>query len=231
MNRPFTDSRITQSNWLAPGCLLAALLIASPMAHAGYDTPAYVQFHPSHYTVDRLESQAVITVFRGGDFRIPAAVDYLTRDGTAVANLDYKMSGGRLVFAAGETEQIFTIPLIRSTISAADDRTVELVLSNPSANVEILGESATLTLTVAAPAESIEAAPPRLVIQGAHGEILLSWETELSNLILEKTEDSASGEWIAVTTPVSFVEGRWLVAEPISETHFFYRLRLAEAAQ
>ena len=51
-------------------------------------------------------------------------VDFLTRDGTAIAGADYEEERGRLNFAAGETKQIVAIPIVRNTVEEGDEHFV-----------------------------------------------------------------------------------------------------------
>ena len=76
----------------------------------------------------------------------PVTVTYATADGTAMAGVDYVAATGELVFAPGETEQVFTVETIDDT-GQNDDLTVMLELSNPQNAA--LGTPSEAILTIA----------------------------------------------------------------------------------
>lgn len=88
-----------------------------------------VQFSVAVYRVLENETNAVISVVRGGDVTTSFAVTYGTQDGTAVAGKDYSEAKGTLVFAAGETVKTFNVPIIDNLL-AEGDKTVGLYLTN-----------------------------------------------------------------------------------------------------
>lgn len=57
-------------------------------------------------------------------------VVYSTSNGTAVAGQDYQEKRGQLIFAAGQSEVSFTIPIMNDS-TAEDDETIHLSLSDP----------------------------------------------------------------------------------------------------
>ena len=57
------------------------------------------------------------------------SIDYSTRDGTAVAGLDYLSTNGTLAFAEGETVKFFQVPVLPDLFSETNE-TVNLELSN-----------------------------------------------------------------------------------------------------
>ena len=68
------------------------------------------------------------------------AVDYATRDGTAVAGADYVRTSGTLTFAAGETVKTVEVPVLQDAHDEGVE-TVWLVLSNPRGAVIARGEN------------------------------------------------------------------------------------------
>jgi hypothetical protein len=96
------------------------------------DVPTFA-FHQSAYSVNEDVGNATVTVDRGGDTSIAAAVDYATSGGTAVAGTappaDYQTTTGTLNFAAGETQASFQVPIILNGIANEPNKTIGLQLS------------------------------------------------------------------------------------------------------
>ena len=78
-------------------------------------------------------------------------VDYATSDGTAAAGSDYTATSGSLTFAAGETEQTVSVPVLDDAHDEGSE-TLTLTLSNPSgAYLEDGTATGTITNTDAMP--------------------------------------------------------------------------------
>ncbi|QJB28667.1 Calx-beta domain-containing protein [Limnospira fusiformis] len=72
-------------------------------------------------------------------------VDYTTADGTAtVADGDYELTNGRLIFPRGQTERVIRVPVIGDT-KVEPDETFRVILSNPQ-NVTLANRQATGTI-------------------------------------------------------------------------------------
>jgi hypothetical protein len=67
--------------------------------------------------------------------------------------------------------------------------------------------------------------PRTLRIERGDGQATLSWPKPDSDLMLEMTEDPASGRWQTVTAKPALEQNRWTVMEPLSGDRKFYRLR------
>jgi len=89
---------------LATGILLAAVT-------AGFGQPT-LQFSTATYTVAENAGSVTLTVRRLNDPNAAVTVDYATANGTATAGLDYTATNGTLTFAAGETNQTVTVPIL-----------------------------------------------------------------------------------------------------------------------
>jgi hypothetical protein len=72
-------------------------------------------------------------------------VNYATSDGTAVAGLDYIATTGSLTFAAGQVTQTIFVPVYRRFL-AAQDKTVNMTISTPTANINVITPSAVGTI-------------------------------------------------------------------------------------
>jgi hypothetical protein len=105
------------------------------------EMPPTVGFDPASQTVQTGEAagSAVFTVRLSGPSTQPVTVNYATSNGTAVAPGDYTAASGQLTFAAGQTQQTISVPII-------DDNLYELTMENFSvAPTNIVGGTAGAT--------------------------------------------------------------------------------------
>jgi uncharacterized delta-60 repeat protein len=110
------------------------------------DQGGAVQFASANYSVDENGGSATVAVRRMGSTNGAVAVNYLTIDGTAMAGADYVAQAGALLFGPGETNKVFTVPILADGL-AEPSETVTLALGNPIGGV-ILGTNHTATLTI-----------------------------------------------------------------------------------
>jgi hypothetical protein len=75
----------------------------------------------------------------------PVSVDYVTVPITAVGGEDYTATGGRLTVPAGATGALVNVPIVGDTTQEPTE-TLELRLSNASANAAILDDAAVVTI-------------------------------------------------------------------------------------
>lgn len=106
-----------------------------------------VQFQPAAVSVDEGAGTATVTVSLSPSSPDPVTVDYTTTDGTATAGSDYTATSGTLTFAPFETTQTFTVTISEDTLDEPNE-TVNLQLSNPSANAILGAPGDTATLTI-----------------------------------------------------------------------------------
>jgi glucose/arabinose dehydrogenase len=105
-----------------------------------------LSFSQPTYTVDEAAGTATITVRRGVNASTAAAsVNYATSNGTATAGADYTARSGVLNFAAGVSEQSFTIPINNDT-EIERNETVNITLSNPIGAALSAQNTSTLTI-------------------------------------------------------------------------------------
>ncbi|ABW26710.1 DUF4347 domain-containing protein [Acaryochloris marina] len=90
--------------------------------------------------VEEGTATASITVQRSGNSASAASVDFSTRDGTAIAGQDYRATSGTLTFAAGQTSQTLTVPILNDIVVEGDE-IFSVTLSNPMGGT--LGNSIT----------------------------------------------------------------------------------------
>ena len=103
------------------------------------DRPGNVQFKFPLYQVAETGGVATITVVRSGGLSNVAKVVYSTSDGTAVAGQDYTATTGTLTFAAGETVQSFTVPILTDSVSERIE-TVNLKLTSADGVTRVVGK-------------------------------------------------------------------------------------------
>ncbi len=110
------------------------------------DKESVLAFSAASYSVLRTESEATITVIRTGPSTNIATVDYVSRDDTALAGIDYEPVAGTLTFDPGISLRTFTVP-IHTNVFADEPRTLELVLTNEGPGV-VLGTLSNAVLSI-----------------------------------------------------------------------------------
>ncbi len=128
----------TKLNLLATGIFLAAV-------NTGFGQ-ATLQFATNIYYVAENAGSVRLTVQRTGDTSGVVSVDYASTNGTALAGSDYTAVNGTLTFAAGETNQIITVPILNDGLVEAAYETFTVTLSNPTNAV--LGTRAVATVRI-----------------------------------------------------------------------------------
>jgi len=79
-------------------------------------------FDPGHYNVLENIGQFKVTVAReGGDLGLSVLVDYMTEDGTASGDSDYKIASGTLFFAPNETQKTISLEVIDDDVFEEDE--------------------------------------------------------------------------------------------------------------
>ncbi|MEW6353585.1 MAG: Calx-beta domain-containing protein [Pseudomonadota bacterium] len=106
-----------------------------------------LQFSRAAFGVGENKGLAWITVTRTGSASGAVSVNYATGNGTALAGADYRAASGVIRFADGDTlPKRFAIPIINDRVRERAE-TINLSLSNPSANAA-LGAQRTAALTI-----------------------------------------------------------------------------------
>jgi uncharacterized repeat protein (TIGR01451 family) len=107
------------------------------------------------------------TVTKTGATQLPASVDLATSNGTATAGSDYTATTGTVTFAAGDTNQTFTVNVSGDTVLEPDE-TFVVTLSNAS-GATIGDGSATATITNDEPNATpvVSAGPDATVAEGS----------------------------------------------------------------
>ncbi|MBI5387364.1 MAG: trypsin-like serine protease [Verrucomicrobia bacterium] len=107
--------------------------------------PIHIGFAATNFVVNENDLAAVITVERTDNLLGTVSVDFASSDGSANGGLDYVGTNGTVSFGPDETVKTFTVPIIFDQLGEPSE-TVNLTLSNPSANVVLTPASALLTI-------------------------------------------------------------------------------------
>jgi len=121
--------------------MVAGLISGEPAA-----ANPILQFGRAVYTVSEAGKFAKIKVGLKGKYSGVITVDLITSDGTAVAGSDYLPQVTRLVFGAGKTSMVVSIPILND-LAVEGNETLTLDLRNPVGGA-LLGARHTATLTI-----------------------------------------------------------------------------------
>jgi hypothetical protein len=131
---------------------IAVLYLATCLpAFEAFAGPNTLQFDPTNYTVNENAGTVIlnVTAHRLGDSSEPIAVDYATRNGSAIAGEDYVAQIGTLAFGAGETFKQIQIQVINDTLlENAENFFIDLTNPQPPATTTLNPDSAKNTATV-----------------------------------------------------------------------------------
>lgn len=109
--------------------------------------PTELAFAATIFSVTQGAGSATVTVVRTGNASGAATLQYTANSGTAVSGVDYTPVTGTLSFAAGQTFQQFTVPLLKAGGSGGPNKTILLTLSNPTGGAPLASPSvATIVL-------------------------------------------------------------------------------------
>jgi hypothetical protein len=108
------------------------------------DLPA-VSFASAAYSVGEASGAASIAVQLSSPSGQTVGVRYIATNGTAVAGSDFVATNGLLTFAPGETNVIFTVPIVNDSSNELNE-TVSLLLTNPSNATLTAPSNAVLTI-------------------------------------------------------------------------------------
>jgi hypothetical protein len=118
-----------------------------------------LQFSSTTFAANETDGTATITVTRTGSTAGATTVDFTTRNGSAIAGLDYGTTSGTLTFAPGETSQTFTVPVLDDAQGEGDE-TVTLFLGTPSDGA-FLGANNVSTLRINAN-DAVDTTAPKI---------------------------------------------------------------------
>ncbi len=114
-------------------------------ASSGVTVQTFVQFSSSTYSTNKNATNAIISVLLGNGATGTVSVAFATENGSAFAGTNYVATNGVLVFALGQTNKTFRVPLLNPPLSFGD-KTLSLILSNATGAVPGSRSRATLTI-------------------------------------------------------------------------------------
>lgn len=198
---------------------LSASLSAGELKAFGHETPAYIDFELSEIRVNEAGTLS-INIIRTGDFRQTTTIDYQTTEVEATQGKDYKGSGGTITFQPGEGYKTIVLELLADDQDESPESFLfELTGAGP--NTVLLRPSTTVWIEDA----PLPISQPRLHIASVQdGNVLLSWEGSVE-IALERSSNPGTGIWEQVDCSPTENAGRCEVAQPLSGTLYFYRLR------
>ena len=107
-----------------------------------------IQFSAPAYSVaENTPGFVLVSVDYGGGANGNATVDYSTADGSAQAGVDYVARTGALTFAYGESNKVFTVPILDNAVPGSN-KVFNVVLSNPGGGA-LLGPVSAAAVTIA----------------------------------------------------------------------------------
>jgi Calx-beta domain len=206
---------------LAPGHHFVARLDDEPSATS-------VELATARLVAKAGAGQATVTVRRLGDSSDPAAVNYATHDGSAVAGRDYVVTSGALSFAPIEVAKSFPVALLDPGVRE-QDREFTVTLATATGVEGISGPETRLVLVAPFGFRSVIGSPsaPRLTIFGSVGSTYL--------LELHTPPEHPSDPWfwspastaVRLTNEVQMIpdDPAWHDAWHNTQPARFYRLR------
>ena len=109
------------------------------------DSDLMIGFDIDKVTVREDAGKALLSVHRSMGGPATLTVDYATADGTGRDGTNYAAVTGRLIFSIGEYGKTITVPIINNDLIEGN-KTVNVVLSNPSDRAVLGTNTATITV-------------------------------------------------------------------------------------
>jgi glucose/arabinose dehydrogenase len=136
------------------------------------DSPSTISISEPTLNVSEGSAVATITVQRSGNNTQAASVSFGTSNGTAIAGSDYTATTGTINFAAGQTTQTISIPILNDILTESNE-TFIVTLSN--ANGAILGSQITSTINILDNDLTLGTLTRQTVASGLEAPTALEW--------------------------------------------------------
>ena len=172
---------------------------------ATFESAGVLQFASETLVVNE-EAEATLTVSRVGGTSGGVLIDYTTTDGTANADIDYKVSSGTLTWLDGDSEdKTITVTILPDKLTE-EHETFNLTLSNPRGGA-LLGESHQLELTIVdVPwVSSVQFAMPQYSVNENQHEVSLL-VTRAGSDTWPLTVDYETADWTATAAESDYTQ-------------------------
>lgn len=188
----------------------------SPYSH---ETPAYIDFQLSEWTVSENASEVEIVVIRTGEFREKFTLHYETVEETATQGRDYKGTGGTIIFQPMETFKSIKVGILQDDQEEGDE-SFFILLSSEEPKAFFVRQVAPVII------KEDRALPVLKVRPGESGtsKIVLSWSGS-ADCVLERASSLKGAQWEEVQAEVVMNGNECEIHQPISNPLFLYRLK------
>jgi hypothetical protein len=124
--------------------------------------PGELTFGAPNYSCSETSGLATISVIRTRGSLGTVSIQYYTADDTATAGQDYGAVSGTLIFANGQTNKTFTVPVFNDGVMQSEEL-LYLVLTNATGGATLLDELPSLTTTLGIIDSDMAPAAPMII--------------------------------------------------------------------
>ncbi len=149
------------------------------------DAPATMEMTASGITASEDAPMAAITVQRRGDPSAAASVMYTTKDGTAIAGLDYSPSSGVLEFAPGQITKTLMISLLEDD-AIESNKSFSVELANPQG--ADLGSQTASTITILDNDLTLGSLTRQIVVSGLQQPTAIDWTPDGTYMLVAQKD-------------------------------------------
>ena len=179
-------------------------------------------FTSAEYRVNEKDGLAHITVRRTGGSVGDVSVQFRTVNGTALSGMDYVHANGTLVFSDGQTQNTFTVQVMRDYLVEPDE-SLQLFLTNATGGATLAGggTSAVSTLRI------LDSDTPRLSLPRLRqtNALDLTFDVEPGFQYTVEYAHALGNEWSSLTNVVGSDAPFQATVNHDRGTACFYRLR------
>ncbi len=183
----FTGLTLTGANSPIPIQVTGPGLTPATTSPVSSGTPAVLQFATGSASVDEDAGTATFQIVRSGATGSAVSVNVATSGGNAAPGVNYSAINQTISFAAGQTTQTVTIPIINAG-SLAQTMTVNVVLSSPAGDA-VLASPSSATLSILNVGASTTGSGPLVTLESIQviknkkhkvGEVLMTFSGGLN---------------------------------------------------
>jgi hypothetical protein len=160
--------------------------------------PGVIQFAAATQSVNEDAGTIEITLTRSGGSSGSVSVNYATTEGTAKDGVDFAQTSGTVTFAAGQTSQSFSVPILNSG-KVGGSTSFQVTVSGPTGGAT-LGTTKLLTVTITdtLPSEPIPSNLGAAALMFTHSpEAFGNFVTDAYQRFLNRTpDDDGIAYWV-----------------------------------